>query len=66
MTPKKLSMDGFNGIETVKLIQVFDSEKICEHCGIVGSFVIENDPIVGLCYDQIQKQYENIVEIVEN
>ena len=62
MTSKRLSMDFFNGLETEKIIQVFDPIKKCEHCDKVGSYVIENDRIVGLCYDAIQKTYSNIHE----
>ena len=63
--PKKVSMTYFNGLENEELIQVFDPQKICEHCNQKGSFVIENDPIVGVCYQTLQKIYTNIEEIKE-
>ncbi|MEE9339534.1 MAG: hypothetical protein V3U87_15785 [Methylococcaceae bacterium] len=60
MTSKRLSMDFFNGQETEKIIQVFDPVKKCEHCDKVGCYVVENDSIVGLCFDALQKIYSNI------
>lgn len=61
--PTKLSMDYFNGKEIEKIIQVFDASKHCEHCQKLGSYVIQNDPIVGLCLEGLQTQYTNIEEV---
>lgn len=63
--PKKLVMDFFNGLDTEKVIQVFDENKKCEECGHVGSYVIQNDPIVGICYEHLQNQYTNIEETIK-
>lgn len=60
--PKKIKVDYFNGIETEKLVLVFDHEKECDHCNEKGSYVIESDPIIGLCYPVVQVQYSNIEE----
>ncbi len=61
--PKKLQVQYFNGIENEKSILVFDELKKCEQCGIAGSYVIENDPIVGICLKQVKKEYTNIEEL---
>lgn len=63
--PKKVSMIFFNGLENEKLIQVFDPQKICEHCNQKGAYVIENDPIVGVCFQELKKIYSDIEEIKE-
>lgn len=63
--PQRLSMDYFNGVETEKIIQVFDASKHCEHCQKLGSYVIKNDPIVGLCLEGLQTQYTNIEEVIQ-
>ena len=62
MTPKRLSMEYHNGMDTEKIIQVFDALKECEHCNITGCYVIENDKIVGLCMDVLKETYTNIHE----
>ena len=63
INPEKIKVDYYNGFDKEKLVLVFDSEKVCEHCNEKGSYVIENDPIVGLCYPVIQVQYTNIEEV---
>jgi len=63
--PKKIKVKWNNGMEEEILNQTYDSSRLCEACDQKGAYFVNEDPIVGLCFTHILKQYgKDNVEVI--